>query len=478
MTWLEHRKLVRAHTEQLRSVSVPRAVAAFLVAGLVVLSAIGIVLALALRQTATSQAIRDAATLTRLESSHVVGPVLLDEALVPGPAFDVLDRVVRNHVLGQQIVRVKIWDASGLIVYSDDTSLVGMRFPLASDDLAVLKTGGASATVSDLSDAENLDEKQYGRLLQVYLGVQTPTGQRLMFETYQPYQSIIDASRQTWLTSLPVLLGGLVLLYLVQAPLAYRMARRLKRSQDEREALLFGTLAASDRERATIAADLHDGVVQGLSGASYSLSAAAVRARDNDPDTAQVMDDTAKDLRRWMRELRSLVVTITPPALHIQGLAVSLGDLAATLDVRGVAVTVDITGTEQLDETTETLVYRAAQEAVRNIIRHADASAVTLSVARQGSISGHGEEVLVLRVRDDGRGFQTGDTTARSRGSVGLELLSSIVSSHGGTLTVAAALGQGTELVLQVPLMPEKMPPPVVPAQHPEQEQDSAKVIR
>ena len=478
MTWLAHRRQVRAHTEQLRSVSVPRAVAAFLVAGLIVLSAIGVVLALALRQTATTQAIQDSVTLTRLEADNVVGPVLLDEALVPGRAYDALNRVVRQRVLGQQIVRVKIWDASGRIVYSDDASLVGARFPLASDDLAVLRTGGASATVSDLANAENKDEKQYGRLLQVYLGVQTPAGQRLMFETYQPYQTIIDASRRTWLTSLPVLLGGLMLLYLVQAPLAYRMARRLKRSQDEREALLFGTLAASDRERATIAADLHDGVVQGLSGASYSLSAAAERARDDDPGAAQVMDDTAKDLRRWMRELRSLVVTITPPALHIQGLAVSLADLAATLDVRGVGVTVDVTGTERLDETTETLVYRAAQEAVRNIVRHADASCVTLSVARDSTISGHGEEVLVLRVRDDGRGFQPGDTTARSRGSVGLELLSSIVSSHGGTLTVLAAPGQGTELVLQVPLVREATPPPAAPMQPSEQPQDSAKVIR
>ena len=459
MSWLSRRRQVRSDTEQLRSVSVSRAVATFLVAGLVVLSAIGVALALALRQTATDEAIRDARALTKYEANRVVGPVLLDDALVPGPAYDALDRVVRQQVLGDQIVRVKIWDATGRIVYSDDTSLVGMRFPLESDELAVLKDGGSSAEVSDLARAENLDEKQWGRLLQVYLGVQTPTGQRLMFETYQPYQTIVEASRRTWLTSLPVLLGGLVLLYLVQAPLAYRMARRLKKSQEEREALLFASLAASDRERATIAADLHDGVVQGLSGASYSLSAAAEQARGIDPNTAQVMADTAMDLRRWMRELRSLVVTITPPALHIQGLAASLTDLAATLDVRGLAVTVDVTGTEQLDETTETLLYRAAQEAVRNIVRHADASTVNVSVARDSSISDNGEELLVLRVRDDGRGFETGDTAARSRGSVGLELLSSIVTAHGGTLTVEAAPGQGTELVLRVPLGSQTGPP-------------------
>jgi signal transduction histidine kinase len=430
---------------------VAKAVAAFLVAGLVVLSAIGVALALALRKTATDDAIREATLLTQLEATNVVGPVLNDKALVPGPANLLLDRVVRQHVLGDRIVRVKIWDATGRIVYSDDPTLVGKRFPLDSEDLAVLKTGGASATVSDLKASENMGEKKFEKLLQVYLGVQTPSGQRLLFETYQPYDVIVAASRRTWLTSLPVLLGGLVLLYLVQAPLAYRMARRLRRSQDEREAALLAALAASDRERATIAADLHDGIVQGLAGASYSLSAAAGPAWATDPGAAQVMAGTAADLRRWVRELRSLVVTITPPQLHVQGLATSLADLAATLEVRGLAVTVDVSGTEQLDETTETLVYRAAQEAVRNIVRHADAGAVTVSVARSDPGPGR-EQSLVLRVRDDGCGFDAAGNAARSRGSVGLELLSGLVTSHGGTLTVDGSPGRGTELVLRMPL--------------------------
>ena len=275
-------KQALARTERLGTVSVPKAVAAFLVAGLVVLTAIGVVLALALRKTATDDAIREARALTRLEATDVVGQVLRDEALVAGSAYDQLDRVIRQHVLGSRIVRVKIWDATGRIAYSDDPSLVGKRFPLESDELAVLKTGDASASVSDLTAPENLGEKKYGTLLQVYLGVQTPTGQRLLFETYQPYQTISDASRRAWLTSLPVLLAGLVLLYLVQAPLAYRMARRLRRSQEERETLLLASLAAADRERVMIAADLHDGVVQGLAGASFSLSAAAGRARHSD----------------------------------------------------------------------------------------------------------------------------------------------------------------------------------------------------
>ena len=430
----------------LGTVSIPKAVASFLIAGLVVLTAVGVLLALSERRSATAEAIRDARTVTNLEATDVVGPLLTDQALTPGPAFDALDAVVRTRVLGSHIVRVKIWDTTGKIVYSDDKALVGLSFTLGKDERAALRTRRAAAEVTSLGSAENRDEKQYGKLLQVYLGVSTPTGTPLLFETYQPYQVIHDSSQRMWLTSLPVLLGGLLALYLVQAPLAYRMARRLKRSQDEREALLVASLATSDRERATIAADLHDGVVQGLAGASFSLAAAAERARDTDPVSASTMSSTASDLRRWVRELRSLIVTITPPALHAQGLATSLADLAATLEVRGLDVTVDVTGTEGLPETAETLIFRVAQEAVRNVVRHADAKRVTIHVQRDPNAP------LVLSVTDDGRGFDLESTGARRRGSVGLELLSALVTSQGGTLGVVAAPGEGTTLTLRLPV--------------------------
>lgn len=429
-------------------VSVPRAVGAFLLAGLLVLSVVAAALAWAEHRTATSEAIRDARTLTNLEAADVVGPVLQDAALHPGVSQADLDRVVRERVLGSHIVRVKIWDADGRIVYSDDSALMGLRFPLAGDELEALRTGTTSAELSNLSAAENRDEKQFGKLLQVYQGVRTSAGTRLLFETYQPASVVSDASRRMWLSSLPALFGGVLLLYLLQVPLAYRMASRLRRSQDEREGLLLGTLAASDRERAAIAADLHDGVVQGLAGASYTLTAAADRTRDTDPAAATVMAAAATDLRRWVRELRSLVVTITPPALHAQGLGPSLVDLAATLEVRGVRASVTVSGSEGLDETVEALAFRAAQEAVRNIVRHAEATAAEISLSRPRP------DLLQLQIRDDGVGIPTGGDAARRRGSVGLELLGQLVSAQGGSLQVRPRSPVGTELVVQLPVTP------------------------
>jgi signal transduction histidine kinase len=446
---------------RLATVSVPKAVVAFLAAGLLVVLLIGLFLALSQRRTATAEAIRDARTFTNLEAVDVVGPVLSDDALRPGPARDELDRVVRSRVLGSHIVRVKIWDASGRIVYSDRTELIGLQFDLPPDERAALTSGRSAAEVSNLDEPENRAEKQFGKLLQVYQGIRTPGGTPLLFETYQPYTVISEASRRMWLSTMPVLILGLVLLYLLQAPLAFRMARRLKRSQDEREALLLATLAASDRERARIAADLHDGVVQGLAGASFSLSATADRLQRTDAAAATAIGSAAADLRRWVRELRSLVVTITPPALHAQGLASSLADLASTLEGRGITVTVDVDGVEGIDETSETLLYRAAQEAVRNIAKHADATDVSLSVTRDRSEQSSKQDEVVLLVRDNGRGFDPGGQAPRRRGSVGLELLTGLVASHGGVLSLAAEPGQGTAVTVRIPVSRHPQPDPV-----------------
>ena len=278
----------------LKTVSVPRAVGMFLLVGLLVLAALAGLLAWAQHQTATAEAIRDARTLTNLEASDVIGPLLSDAALQPGPAQDALDSAVRKRVLGTWIVRLKIWDAAGTIVYSDDASLIGQHFTLGAEERAVLGTNRTVAEVSNLTAAENLEEKQFGKLLQVYRGFRTPEGTPLLFETYQPYSVVTETSQRMWLTSLPILLGGLALLYLVQAPLAYRMARRLQRSQEEREALLVGALAASDRERARSPRTCTTASSRASPARSFTLSAEADRAGSTDPTAARAMQSSRR----------------------------------------------------------------------------------------------------------------------------------------------------------------------------------------
>lgn len=424
------------------STSPTRALAAFLLSGLAVLAVLGGGVAVVQQRSAVTEAVRDARSLTAAQARDVVEPALSDAALRPGQEFDELDEVVREQVLGAQVVRVKIWDADGRIVYSDDRELVGKQFDLPPEELAALEPGSPPvAEISDLDEEENASERGFGKLLQVYLGVQTAEGTPLLFETYQPYDRIDAASERLLQAFLPVLLGGLALLWLAQAPLAWRLATRLKAAQEQREQLLLATLAASDRERQRIAADLHDGVVQELSGASYTLSAAAARATSRgDRDVAGVLETVAVSLRSSMRQLRSLVVTITPPGLSPQPLVPSLHDLAAPLQDSGVSVALELEEVDA-DDATRSLVLRAAQEALRNVLRHAHASDVTVRLRVEG-------DELVLEVADDGSGFGPG---AGRRDSMGLRLLGGLAEAQGGVLDVTSAPGVGTTVVLRLP---------------------------
>jgi two-component system NarL family sensor kinase len=75
---------------------------------------------------------------------------------------------VLSRLLVGDLCRIKIWSADGHIVYSDKTELIGERFALGSDELAIIKDGGSQAGVSDLSRPENRFERDNGGLVEVY----------------------------------------------------------------------------------------------------------------------------------------------------------------------------------------------------------------------------------------------------------------------------------------------------------------------
>jgi two-component system, NarL family, sensor kinase len=169
-------------------------------------------------------------------------------------------------------------DPDGRIVYSDEPQLVGARYRVDAEERAALAAGKVEPEVSDLSRPENRFERGQRTLLEVYLPIRGPDGQRLRFEAYHRFSSISVSGRRLWLAFAPALLGGLLLLQLVNLPLARSMVRRLRDAQAQRELMLRRAIDASDLERRRIAADLHDGVVQDLVGVSYELAAQAERA--------------------------------------------------------------------------------------------------------------------------------------------------------------------------------------------------------
>jgi signal transduction histidine kinase len=205
-------------------------------------------------------------------------------------------------------------------------------------------------------------------------------------------------------------------------------------------------MEAGEVERRHLAADLHDGVVQSLVGTSLSLSASSDEAaRAGLPAVANRLNEASDDLRQGVRDLRSLIVAIAPPRLHDEGLAVALRDLVSPLRARGIDAGLQVEEELTLPPDTETLLYRGAQEALRNVTRHARAHNVDVSVARSnGSVR--------LEVSDDGVGFSPRTSMERrSAGHVGLHLLGELATDAGGSFDVVSAPGEGTRVRLEVP---------------------------
>ena len=422
-------------------------VAKFALAGAVALAVFLVGSLLVLRDLGRNEAVRDARQFAVLSGQGIVEPELRDEIVDGDPeAIDAVDVAVQERVLGERIARVKIWTRDGRIVYSDEPRLIGSVQPLDESKVRVLESGAARAELSDLSGPENRFEQGLGELYEVYLPVRTPDGTPLLFETYQRASEVASTGRRIWLPFAALLLASLVLLWLVQVPLAWRLAGRLRRSQRDREALLVRAVEASNDERRRIAGDLHDGVIQGLAGISYSLSAAADRAdSQTPPEVRDTLEEAATGTRDSMRRIRSLLVDIHPPNLRAAGLEAALTDLVAPFTGRGMDVRVDVDGDLNLQAETEQLVYRAAHEALRNVEKHADASSVAISVGRM-------EGGVRLEVTDDGVGFSSEEREQRrAEGHVGLSLIEDLAERMHGRLEVEGSPGQGTRFTLEVP---------------------------
>ncbi|MCU1426523.1 MAG: two-component sensor histidine kinase [Actinomycetia bacterium] len=408
---------------------------------------VGVTTAVASRRIGEREAIVDARTTTLVIAQGLVEPHVQNGLLTGQPAAVQQVRQVIGDVSNRSLRRVKIWNASGTIVYSDEPRLEGSKYTLGKDELAALQQGRIEADVSDLSRPENRYERGSGKLLEVYLPIRTPSGKRLLFEAYYDYAGVTASGRRIWRSFAPVSLGALIALELVQIPLAWSLARRLRQRQREREGLLRQALEASDIERRRIAADLHDGVVQDLAGVAYELAGAARREEATAPTTAELLDASAAEVRETIKALRSLLVEIYPPNLFEEGLEAALTDLLARTNGRGMRASLASDGlSEPLPPLVAGLLYRAAQEGLRNALSHADAEAVTVRVAND-------DVQATLDIEDNGVGFDTSalrDNT--SNGHFGLIGLRALFADAGGVLTVTSEPGQGTHMHAEVPV--------------------------
>lgn len=419
----------------------------FALVGVVALAIVALATSIASRRVGEREAIADARITTVIRAQGLVTPVLTDD-LVAGDesAIARVDEVVRRDVLDDSLVRVKVWAADGRIVYSDEPELIGTSWELGEDKRESMATGRIEAGVSDLTEPENLYERGSGKLLEVYLPVATPSGEVLLFEAYYRYGLVTAQGERLWRSFAPIAIGALVLLELVQIPLAWSLARRLRQRMRERESLLHRALEASDIERRRIASDLHDGVVQDLTGVAFALSAAARREPDPVADRT-VIGESADSVRASIRELRTLLVDIYPPDFDDTTLESALADLLSRANEQGIATQLDTGGLrDPLPDPVARILYRSIQEGLRNALDHAHAGTITVSVGTENGVAR-------ASVADDGAGFDPDVLPQRhAEGHLGLTALRGLLTDAGGTLEITTRPGAGTTICATVPL--------------------------
>ncbi|MGC3999161.1 MAG: HAMP domain-containing protein [Anaeromyxobacter sp.] len=221
---------------------------------------------------------------------------------------------------------------------------------------------------------------------------------------------------------------------------------RLRAREDERRQLLRKVIVAQEDERKRVARELHDETTQALALLAMKLDAAreALRA-GRTPD----LDEVKATAVRTLDDVHRMILDLRPSVLDDLGLTSAVrwyGD--RTLGARGVTVRCEFEGPDRrLPPELETAVFRICQEALSNVARHAQASAVLVQVAV-------GEGEIRVEIEDDGRGFDP-DAAVRREGRPAWGLLGIRERAEllGGSAQVDSAPGQGTRVTVRIPVL-------------------------
>jgi signal transduction histidine kinase len=399
------------------------------------------------QRIAKQEAVHEVARTTDLLAESVVQPALTDAMLSnPAAAEAGLSAKLSSALRSADVVRVKLWSPQGLVLYSDEKRLAGRTFGLDDEAQQALTVPQTEAGITDSSRPENAYESSLGKLLEVYRPVWTPSGKPLLFEAYYPYRLVNERSNDLWRGFSGIMLSSLAAVLVVLVPLLWTFYRRARSVQAQREEMMRRAVDAQAEERRRIAATLHDGIVQQLAGAAFTIASESRQATaSGDEELAERLVEASSTVRDSVAGMRSLLVDIYPPSLRAGGLAAALDDLAKTANGSDARLVIDVDpqAASALDDDGQRAAFRVAQEALRNALKHARASVIHLTLRRVGPM-------VRLEVSDDGVGIdpQLAESAAAG-GHFGLQLMADVTTSVGGMLAVSN--GPGTRLRMEIP---------------------------
>jgi signal transduction histidine kinase len=374
--------------------------------------------------------------LRHLESLNEIGEALAGE-LELEPLLGLVARRLRDLVNarlvlialpgpGFQGLRIAAADGEG----SDAYGLVGMELELGGSKTGRVLQRARSERVDSVLDDPEIDQQAARRM-----GVRSALYVPLVVQA-RPIGVVVAHDR---LGATPSFTDDDVRLtesLAARAAIAVDLSQRVSRDAVRR------VVEAQELERARLARELHDQTGQALTSILLGLKALEERVDTDEGRTAaaelrQLVVSTLQDVRRLAVELR-------PAALDDFGLVPALERLRDTVSEQS-AISVDVQsslGDRRLPAEVETMLYRMVQEALTNVVKHADASRVTVRLSRS-------DTSVVLAIHDDGKGF---DPQSARDGGLGLVGMRERVALLGGRFAVEASEGAGAMLRAEVPL--------------------------
>lgn len=395
--------------------------------------------------------------------------------IVDNETHAVLDRVFVEGPLHREVLRFKLWDAGGRIVYSSDDTQIGHRFPVDAQ-LAAAFAGTVQARISDLDEADNLPEQvRWPQLLEVYVPIRSGTHGEIIAvaEFYYSMESlgrdIRTAQQHSWL----LVAVASVAIYLVLLSLVRRandtivdqqrdlrqQLQQLRTALDENDQMReqlreagASTTALNEELLHRVAADLHDGPAQAIALALMrfdELAEVYCGSTASQGEAAQDLRTIRDALHSSLRDVRNIASGLAMPDIA----ELSLADTAwrAVRDFERMSrQTVPAEIDETLDEAplaVKITVYRLLQESLTNGWRHSPGAAAQVRVQQADG------QVLV-EVIDHGAGFDP--QAAALSGRLGLAFMRERVRLLGGFFEIDSTPGSGTCIRARLPLSTEE----------------------
>jgi signal transduction histidine kinase len=368
----------------------------------------------------------------QLESLNEVGAALVGE-LELDPLLDLVASRLRE-LIGARLVAIALPMGDALRVAAADG--------LGADDLTAIellerdsKTGrvlerGRSERVDSLLEDPEVNQ-DVARRLGATTGLYVPLVAR-----ERPIGVLVahdKIGRDQRFTSSELRLAEQ---FAVRASIAVDLSRRVARDALRR------VVAGQEVERRRLARELHDETGQALTSILLGLRAV------DDAGSSESVKTAVADLRdlvvTTLQDVRRLAVQLRPKALDDFGLVAALERLVQTFsESSGIHVDLEARlGDQRLPTEVETTMYRIVQEALTNVVKHAEATQVSILLVRRDAL-------LTAVMEDDGRGF---DAESVKSDSLGLDGMRERVALHDGHLTLETAPGSGTTLRVEVPV--------------------------